>query len=62
MFGRCSNDRARRAAQAGLTLRLRVADLGCPQPVPEGEQNHGGVAVTETVALGRLNQFVHLAG
>jgi hypothetical protein len=34
----------------------QVADLGRPEAMPEGEQDHGGVAVTVAVALGRLDQ------
>jgi hypothetical protein len=32
----------------------QVAQLGSPQPVPEGDQDHGGVPVTVAVRLGRL--------
>jgi hypothetical protein len=35
-------------------------DLGRPQAVPEGEQDHGGVAVTVQVALRGLDQRRHL--
>jgi hypothetical protein len=43
-------------------IPTKVADLGRPQPVPEGEQDHGGVAVTVPVALGRLDQLPDLVG
>ena len=38
-----------------------VADLGRPQPVPEGQQDHGGVAVAVPFAPGGLDQRLDLA-
>jgi hypothetical protein len=38
-----------------------TADLGGPQAVPEGNQDHGGVAVTIAIALGGLDQTFETA-
>ena len=40
----------------------KVADLGSPQAVPVGQQDHGGVAVTVAVAPGGLDQRLDLVG
>ena len=40
----------------------QVTHLGSPQAVPEGEQDHGGVAVTVAVAPGSLDQRLDLVG
>jgi hypothetical protein len=34
----------------------QVADLGGPKAMPEGDQDHGGVALTVAVALGGIDQ------
>jgi hypothetical protein len=39
-----------------------VADLGRPQAVPAGQQDHGGIAMALPVALGRLDQLPDLVG
>src|SRR5450631_2202140 len=39
----------------------QVADLGRPQPVPEGEQDHGRVTMAMPVALGGLDHCLDLA-
>jgi hypothetical protein len=39
----------------------QVADLGGPEPVPEGDEDHGGVPMTVPVSLGGLDQGVNLA-
>jgi hypothetical protein len=46
----------RTAPLKSTSSQRRVADLGRPQPAPVGQQDHGGVAVTGAVALGRLDQ------
>jgi len=39
-----------------------IAQLGRPQPVAEGDQDHGGVPVPMSVGLGHLDQGGDLAG
>jgi hypothetical protein len=39
----------------------QVADLSSPESVPEGEQDHCGIAVTVAVGLGGLDQGFDLA-
>jgi hypothetical protein len=50
-----------RAVEVDL-VPAEVADVGCPQAVPVGEQDNGGVAVTIAVAPGRLDQRLDLVG
>ena len=38
-----------------------VANLGSPEAMPVGEQDHGGVAVAVAVAFGRLDQRLDLS-
>jgi hypothetical protein len=48
---------------AGLELDrrpLQAAELGHPQTVPEADQDHGCVALTVAIALGRLDQALDL--
>jgi hypothetical protein len=46
---------------AELHLRpFQVADLGCPQPVPEGDQDQGGVPVTVATMQGGLHEPLNL--
>ena len=49
----------------GIELHLvptQVAKLGCPKPVPEGQQDHGGVPVPVSIGLGGFDQGLDLAG
>jgi hypothetical protein len=39
---------------------VQVADLGRPQPVPEGKQDHGRVTMAMPVALGGLDHCLDL--
>jgi hypothetical protein len=44
-------------------LRLRpfqIAHFGCPQPMPEGDQDQGSVPVTIAAVLGRLHKPLNL--
>jgi hypothetical protein len=49
----------RRAVEVDL-VPAQIADLGRPEAMPEGDQDHGGVAVTVPVALGGLDQTFDL--
>ncbi len=42
-----------RAIEAHL-IPTKVADLGRPQPMPEGDQDRGGVPMAVSVGFGRL--------
>src|SRR6266849_6999712 len=44
-----------RAIEVDL-VPAQVTDLGRPQPVAEGHQDHGGIPVAVAVALGGLDQ------
>jgi hypothetical protein len=49
------------AAEVDL-VPAEVANLGRPEPVPEGDQDHGRVPMTVAVGLGGVDQGVDLAG
>jgi hypothetical protein len=38
----------------------QVHHLGCPQPMPVSDKDHGGVAVAVAVALGRVHELLDL--
>jgi hypothetical protein len=40
----------------------QVANLGRPEPVPKGDQDHGRIPMTVAVSLRGLDQGVDLAG
>ena len=53
------SDRISFAMRPSVELHLRpfqIADLGSPQPVPEGDQDQGSVRVTVAAVLGRLHE------
>jgi hypothetical protein len=42
-------------------LPAKRAQLGGSKPMPEGQQDHGGVPMTRAIAAGRLHQAFDLA-
>jgi hypothetical protein len=64
MRGGCSALGSAQMQVAGLELNiapLKLAQLRGPQAVPEGDQDHGGIAVPMAIALSGGNQLLNLA-
>jgi hypothetical protein len=55
----CPPDVEHRTVEVDL-VPTQIADLGRPQTVTVGQQDHGGVAMTVAIALGGLEQRLYL--